>query len=171
MKTLFGVIRSVLFNFKQDSILNADSQDIWSIKQVDGQKILSVSINIIKLWNLRDIKNPRRFAGHNSNIYGLCVINSDHFASCSADRTIKIWNLTSGECTKTLVGHSEEIWNIKLLSNGLLISCSSDKTDNKCVKTLSGHAATVFCIEELKNNLIISGSEDGSIKIWNVETS
>ena len=42
MKTLFGVIRCVLFNFKQDSILNADSQDIWSIKQVDGQKILSV---------------------------------------------------------------------------------------------------------------------------------
>jgi len=139
------------------------------------------SDNSIKLWTLNRGLLENSLFEHSDSVLAVTDLNSNRFATGSADKTIKIWS-SSGDIKKnhliqTLFGHTSKVTSlVKLENNNLLASGSADFTiklwdlDNfTLIQNLTGHTDSVNCLINVGQGLA-SGSSDGFIKIWNIAT-
>ncbi len=137
---------------------------------------------IISLYTVSLMATLKVNSAHNKKIRAICFLQDGLLASGSEDYEIKIWRYTLSktlELITTLTEHNGSVNHLEVLSNGSLMSGSNDftlKIWNKindtsfvCVATLN-HSLQVTSFLTL-SNFIISGLVDGSIYIWNEESS
>jgi WD40 repeat protein len=74
--------------------------------------------------------NRRNFAlrGHEKGVVSLALIDREHLASGSLDKTIRIWNLNSQETIQVLTGHEGAVMGLAVISSRFLASASEDQT-------------------------------------------
>ncbi|MEH1859123.1 MAG: serine/threonine-protein kinase [Nostoc sp.] len=171
-----GYVRYGLFPTNPISLIASKDSDVFfkrtltghsgSVNSVvispDGNTLASGSgDNTIKLWNLATGKQIRtlpseRYAnrGHFNSVYSVAISpDGNTLASGSGDNTIKLWNLVTGEQIRTLSFRSPTLpgstKGTKLGGFGYRVNSVAISPDGKT---------------------IASDSEDGTIKLWNLET-
>lgn len=109
-------------------------------------------------------------------------------ATSSHDGLIRLWDASTSQCLKSLVDetHNPPVSHVKFSPNGkFVLSASLDSTirlwnyfanDLKPVKTYSGHTNAKYSISPLfhmwkTQPLVLSGSEDGTIWVWDVQST
>ena len=121
---------------------------------------------------------------HEESITNICLIDANHFVTCSRDKSIKIWYINIP--TYILIdqiknAHEDRILCIIYTKEKKLISSSSDKTikiwsyinknqylfQNIC--KIIADTNYVESLIELNNNIIVSGGSNG-LKFWDSKT-
>ncbi|CAF0883492.1 unnamed protein product [Brachionus calyciflorus] len=180
-KRTFGDIVSddPQFDYKIKHIVNShfDSDKVFCMANAYKNRVLCGNGKTIYLFDLMAKKSLKIFEGHSSNVFFLCILPNDIFASGSQDGIIKIWSIENGKCLRTFLGHRGEVLDLKLFSNGQLSSCSFDKTikfwdytTGQCLQTLNLQNVYSTTILEGENNTIISALSDYSITFRNKQT-
>lgn len=94
-------------------------------------------------------------------------IDSERYASGSADSTIKIWNSTNGNLIRTLTGHNLSVNCLEVLSPNRLVSGGADgtirfwdlTTYNLSHTIFSAHTGqAVLSLKRLNDKRLASGS-------------
>jgi WD40 repeat protein len=99
--------------------------------------------------------------GHLEAVNAVIFLDDNKIVSCSNDRTIKVWEISTGKLLRTL---GDQI--------------ASLATGNKYLSKLApqsslseiGHTSAVTCLARFGENHVISGSNDGTLRLWNIET-
>lgn len=125
----------------------------------------------------RPIAHLASFYGHGGPVWCSAVIDSNHFATGSYDKTVKVWNLDTWRCEITLRGHSE--WVSCLATSGANIVSGSwdaslkvwDLTSRLPTVTLStipGNA--IYCVG-VDNTRALTGCRFNTVDLWDLEHS
>ena len=145
--------------------------------------------NSVRLWSVDNGKclSMLKYPHGKSEVYSLCVINKNAFASAGRDQIIKIHCINDLNFINTqheLKGHNDTVYDIICFQRGgNICSCGNngeikiwdinDETHIKCVKDLQCdndnnniHNA-VYAVCELESGFISAGYCNGAIRIWN----
>lgn len=124
--------------------------------------------------SLLTVKEVGRKNYHENEVYFLCLLRKNKFASCSLDKSIIIYSLETYQCESVFFGHFWGVTSVSELSNGLIISSAYDNNikvwDNntyQCLSTLTNHNNYVHKVSQITKNRICSCSSDQTLKIWN----
>jgi WD40 repeat protein len=84
----------------------------------------------IRLWDLKEGKVVKRFAGHTRRVWKLTFAKDDQrFLSAAADKSIRLWDIAAGKEVHRFVGHTDEIRQAIFTPDGKhMVSASHDKT-------------------------------------------
>jgi len=86
--------------------------------------------NTLRLWDLDNGTELRRFEGHNGWVRTIAVVPDRRRAlSGSGDNTLRLWDLDNGTELRRFDGHDSRIRAIAVLPDGRrALSCSDDNT-------------------------------------------
>jgi len=104
---------------------------VGSFYAIDGRFLLIGNYHGLVLHlDISTAANRRNFAlqGHEKGVMSLALIDSEHLASGSLDKTIRIWNLNSQEPVQVLKGHEGAVIGLATISSRFLASASEDQT-------------------------------------------
>jgi hypothetical protein len=149
---------------------------IWAMSKISEGRIASGGRDkVIRIWNEHG-RVIKELKGHSKSVLGLTETNQLQLASVSRDRTLRLWEVNSGINIKKVNAHDAAILGVAKLFQKGLATCSADHTIKlwtdqlKLTNTLSGHSGWIWDIIALSNEKLVSVSEDGSTKIWDIET-
>lgn len=133
----------------------------------------------IKLWDLKKGDCLKELTGHQDTIWDLQAgFDGKYLFSASEDKSIKVWKTTDEKCKKTLTAHKSPVLSLCVLSDRKLMASGSkdgvlllwDLPDKKVKQELVAHSKAIRGIKFLRKDQIVSGSDDGSYKIWDINT-
>jgi WD40 repeat protein/serine/threonine protein kinase len=146
----------------------------------DGCYALSASGGrTLKLWDLETGECLRTFPEHNGGVDSVCMREPNVTSVCmsadgsyalsgSEDETLKLWNLETGECLRAFSGCTVKVSGY--YSSTRLVSCMN--ADGRLA--LSGSEDKTFNLLppmiDYGGKSLLSDSEDGTLKLWNLET-
>ncbi|ODQ68450.1 WD40 repeat-like protein [Nadsonia fulvescens var. elongata DSM 6958] len=151
----------------------------------DGTYAISASWDkTLRLWDLKTGNSTARFVGHTGDVLSVAFsADNRQIVSSGRDRAIKVWN-TLGECKFDLVakGHSDWVSAVKFnpgAESTQVISAGWDKLvkvwdveSSTLAADHIGHAGYVSDITiSPDGSLCASGGKDGSIILWDLNSS
>jgi len=96
----------------------------------EGPMLAGMAGNRAFVWNLNDIMNPRKFAGHRGNV-SCCLFTSGGggLVTGGNDKRVVLWDVETGKQTKSFTDHTGRILTLAASRDGkLLASAAGDKT-------------------------------------------
>jgi WD40 repeat protein len=147
----------------------------------DGKTILSCSTDsTIKQWDAASGELLSTLTDPSRSVNCLARISDNTFIAGTFDGNVRRWNLDT-QIFETFPNsiHNSGITGLAAHPDrGLALSAASNVIavinliDGHLIGTLSGHSQTVRSLEFMKDGRhAISSSEDGTIKIWDLQTS
>lgn len=145
----------------------------------DAQEMVSGSYDgSLKLWNLREGKEPITFKESNTKIL-CCAWSPDGklIASGSSDGQVLLWDVSSKNIVTSFIGTGAPVYCCSFSPDGkTIVSSSADNSlmlwdieSQAHIATLQGHTGYVLrCAFSPLGDCIASASFDGSIRIWPV---
>ncbi|KAH7309586.1 WD40-repeat-containing domain protein [Stachybotrys elegans] len=137
----------------------------------------------VRVW-MQDHASPQRLlVGHDTAISaiawhpnGLYVFS----ASDETDKSVRMWSVVTGQCVRVFTGHTDYISALECAPNGKILAsadCSGsiffwDLVKGTRIKRSRGHGkggiwSLSFSVE---SNILASGGQDGTVRIWDVES-
>src|SRR6185369_14275678 len=138
----------------------------------------------IKIWNVANGKLAKNLTGHQGAIRSLKFSGDNALlVSAAADKALRVWGVPAGKPLAQARSDSSinaVTWlddSVRIASGGadkqvLIWRFDAGKPELALVKELTGHEGPVTALDNISSAdaQIISGSEDGSVRLWNVET-
>ncbi|MCM1982017.1 WD40 domain-containing protein [Lyngbya confervoides] len=154
---------------------------VWAVVLSPDDQILASGHQDarITLWEVQSQTWLTTLEGHTSAVLALAVSPTGRqLVSGSGDGTAKIWSLKTGDCLQTLRGHRDTIWSVAYSRSGSLIATGGndgtlrlwDSGSGALLRTLYGHDSALWALVFRQNGQIISASQEGTIKVWDVDT-
>lgn len=109
----------------------APAGGVGALCTVDGRFLMVGSYGGLVLHlDISTVADRQNFhlPGHERGVVSLAMIDRDHLASGSLDKTVRIWNLRTRETVQVLRGHESEVNGLALISPRLLASAGQDQT-------------------------------------------
>jgi hypothetical protein len=146
----------------------------------DGRRALSGSDDgIIRLWEVPNGKELRRFKGHTDAVHCLAFSRDGRqFLSASQDRTIRRWDVATGKELGRFTGHTGGVRCVAFAPDGRrALSGGSDHSlrlwevaTGKEIRTLTPKAGTIHAIAFAPNGrLALCACEDKAVCLWDVD--
>ncbi|XP_072988874.1 protein TORMOZ EMBRYO DEFECTIVE [Typha latifolia] len=148
----------------------------------DGTFLACACDDLVKLVNSSDASVRASLEGDSEGITGLALSPDDRFLfSASHSRLIRVWDLSSLKCIRSWKGHDGPVMAMTCHSSGGLLAtagadkkvCVWDVDGGFCTHFFKGHkgvVTTVMFHSDPNRLLLFSGSDDGSIRVWNLES-
>ncbi|KAF9175043.1 hypothetical protein BGX20_008600 [Mortierella sp. AD010] len=156
-----------------------------------GDQIASVSYDrTVRFRNMADVSRSYTPQGHSSVVYTIAYSpKGNRVVSGSLDCTARLWDVETGQCIRTLEGHGEVVMSIAFSPDGDRFASGSldstmrmwDAESGNClciVKSswmpswIQGEIHGVNSVDySPKGDQVASGCGDGTVRLWNVETS
>jgi WD40 repeat protein len=110
--------RNLAIEFRQISdFLSRDVVDTVAVLP-DGFRAVPGSRNgIVRLWELRELREVRYFTGHKNSVIGVTVLPDGRVLSGSNDFTMRIWDLETGQELRCLKQQGRAIAAMALFPN------------------------------------------------------
>jgi WD40 repeat protein len=143
-----------------------------------GNKILSVSSDSIRIWELTREECILCLEGNFNP--GTVALGEDGTLVVGDDATLRVLDARTGECLRLLEGHQSGIAAVAMHPNGtLLVSGSYDKTlrawnprTGECLRVLEGLGGRIHRLALRADGIsLISGGRDGAVWVWDLENS
>ncbi len=134
-----------------------------------------------ELWNANTGERLQEFLGHSAKIRDVAFSADGRFiATGSEDNTVKLWDPEKGILLATLSGHADDVTALAISPDGSSVASGTGQDDivrirkvpaNLRLGILSGHSKPVGKVSfSPDSKALVSASEDGTAKLWNVET-
>lgn len=182
-KIIKSVINRFVIDFKLSKTVREHVNQINQIKIFPNGKIITGSAD-----KSCKIFEPKKFDLllsmndiHTQPVTGIAILDNNHFATSSKDKSIKFWYINNNEYNlleTILNAHMETLRSITYSKHGILMSCSNDhniklwkevsKNKHQCITVLSNNSWVEAVIELDNSNLVSGGS--GGIKLWKYPT-
>ncbi|KAJ4148354.1 hypothetical protein LMH87_002829 [Akanthomyces muscarius] len=137
----------------------------------------------LRLW-MQDHASPQRlFVGHDTSISALTWHPNGMYAFSASDETdksIRMWSVVTGACVRVFPGHTDYISALECAPNGKLLASADiagniffwDIAKGTRIKRSRGHGkggiwSLSFSVE---SNVLASGGQDGTVRLWDVES-
>lgn len=138
---------------------------------------------IVRLYDLTSSTLIKTFTGHGLGVSSVTFDPAGRMAvTASKDCSVRLWDLNSGLCIRTVYGHLGECTSVELSESGReMLTASKDNSsmlhDLRTLKPLQrfkgaqNTRANFVRASFAHNSLIASGSEDGTVLLWDQESS
>jgi COMPASS component SWD3 len=138
---------------------------------------------IVRLYDLTSSTLVKTFTGHGLGVSSVTFDPAGRMAvTASKDCSVRLWDLNSGLCIRTVYGHLGECTSVELSESGReMLTASKDNSsmlhDLRTLKPLQrfkgaqNTRANFVRASFAHNSLIASGSEDGTVLLWDQESS
>ncbi|EQL00767.1 WD40/YVTN repeat-like-containing domain protein [Ophiocordyceps sinensis CO18] len=138
---------------------------------------------VARVW-MQDHASPLRLlVGHDTAISALTWHPNGSYifsASDETDKTIRMWSVMTGQCVRVFSGHTDYISALECAPNGNILASADcagniffwDINRGTRIKRSRGHGrggiwSLSFSVE---STVLVSGGQDGTIRIWDVES-
>ncbi|KAM4064357.1 TFIID subunit NTD2 domain-containing protein [Hirsutella rhossiliensis] len=138
---------------------------------------------VARVW-MQDHASPQRLlVGHDTAISALTWHPNGSYvfsASDETDKSIRMWSVVTGQCVRVFSGHTDYISALECAPNGNILASADcagniffwDINKGTRIKRSRGHGrggiwSLSFSVE---STVLVSGGQDGTIRIWDVET-
>ena len=182
-KIVKSIIYRFQFDFKNTRTIREHVNQINQIKIFPNGKIITGSAD--KSCKIFEPKKYTLIVSmndiHTQPVTGIAILDNNHFATSSKDKSIKFWYINNNEYNlleTILNAHMETLRSITYSKHGILMSCSNDhniklwkevsKNKHQCITVLSNNSWVEAVIELDNSNLVSGGS--GGIKLWKYPT-
>ena len=182
-KIIKSIINRFVIDFKLSKTVREHVNQINQIKIFPNGRIITGSadksckifepIKYTLILSMNDI--------HTQPVTGIAILDNNHFATSSKDKSIKFWYLNNKQYNllETISNaHRETLRSITYSKHRILMSCSNDhniklwkevsKNKHQCITILSNNS-WVEAVLELDNSNLVSGGS-GGIKLWKYPT-
>jgi WD40 repeat protein len=144
---------------------------------LDGQQIVSVNQNRLKIWDLATGTEVVTLEGHSDKVNAAILTPDGHqIVSASEDTTLKVWNVGTWAEAYTLTGHTGPVKAVTVTSDGQwVVSASSDRTLRAWDLATGTEVGTLTkltgAIQELEatpkgRGILFTTCPDGGRKVW-----
>jgi len=142
----------------------------------DGQRIAAGSEDgMVILWTLGSQTPPRRLLAHKVPVNGTAFVGSgEKLLTSGRDGTIHLWDCATGAPKGTLQGRVPNIRTMTMSGSRVAIGGDQFKIrfGDGTFLSLIGHQAPITSIKfSPARQHVVSASEDGTIRIWALESS
>ena len=144
----------------------------------NGALISAGDDSAIRIWDGKTLKPAGSIAAHQSHIWSLAFNKDGLLASAGGDGSIVIWNLYAiSPVARALPPNSGRVEGLASCPGGVL--ASADGKHIRFTKLATGAAAApnldngrelLSRIAVSRNGVLAGGGEDGSIRLWNLQT-
>lgn len=166
---------------------NSHNGYVWKLIKVGKDDSLIASggrDTTINIFN-ESLQIQFKLEGHQKSVLGLSKMANNQMVSISRDRSIKIWDLETRECIFTKEqahNHTGLCVEADPFDSSIIASGSADCiiklwkfVDGKLElsKQFKGHNGWIWSLKWITiegERMLLSASEDGSIRVWNIET-
>jgi WD40 repeat protein len=169
--------RNLAIGFKQ--IVDLFSKDIIDTVAVlpDGFHALSGSRRgIVRLWELRELREVRYFTGHKNSVTGVAVLPDGRVLSGSNDFTMRVWDSETGQELTCLKEQGRAIAAMALLPNSRALTANDknlriwDLETGKELCSLEGHTGDITSVAVFSDGRrAISGGRDRTLRLWDLD--
>ncbi|NEQ12491.1 MAG: WD40 repeat domain-containing protein [Moorea sp. SIO3E2] len=160
---------------------HGDSVNSIAVTPDDTMVISGSSDHTVKVWDVNTGAEIRTLTGHTSPVNAVAVTpDGTRVISGASDNTVRVWNLATGKEILRFNGHSLPVVALAATPDGKkVVSASIAKLNSIKVwdletgqeeLILKGHRDIVRTVVITSDNRIISGSDNGTIKVWSLET-
>jgi hypothetical protein len=146
----------------------------------DGKTAVSGSQDkTLRLWNLADGKEVRRFEGHTDAVTCAAFTPDGCIVSGSRDRTVRLWDSAADKAAVVFKGHTDTVRCVACSPDGKrVVSGSMDGTlrmwdiaAGKEAITFPRQEGGVFCVTfSADGSRVASGGQDGNVCTWDANT-
>ncbi|MBX9258006.1 WD40 repeat domain-containing protein [Desmonostoc muscorum CCALA 125] len=150
----------------------------------DGKTIASGSWDkTIKLWNIESGES-QTLLGHTDKVWRVrySPMNGNMIASASTDKTVRLWNAKTGEFLGELQGNTDIVYDLSFSTDSKKIATVSldrtikiwdtnTKEELETLENLQGQNGS-YSVDFDPNGakLAVVGYQDGSVKVWDLNT-
>ena len=147
---------------------------------IGTQLVTGFSDGKLRIWNTDDGNLINTLGQHTSGISSIHYNPSGQYIlSTSYDKTAVLWDSTTGEARQSFAFHTAPVLDSTWFNDNTFITCSTDKLIHLCsigervpTRTFTGHTDEINSIQlNPSHNLLASGSDDGTIRIWNINST
>lgn len=129
----------------------------------------------IQIRDSNDYREIHLFNAHYSGIVAIeCTKDSKKILSSSQDKDLKIWDISTFECLNTYTFQDSIINCILNFKDVIVLGLQKSRIlfcdfDGNILDELNQHKRSIVSLFR-EGNVLISGSDDGTIKLWNIES-
>ena len=146
----------------------------------DSRVLVGASNNkTVNLWDAQTGEHQRTLVGHVDDVNAVAFsLDGRTVASGSEDTTVRLWNANTGDLKSTLHGHMYKVMSVAFSPDGKRLASASfrevriwDAATGEHQRTITWAAGWVHSIAFSRNGQTLAcGSQDGTVKLWNVNT-
>lgn len=136
-----------------------------------------------RVW-MQDHATPQRLlVGHDTSLSALAWHPNGMYvfsASDETDKSIRMWSVVTGACVRVFAGHNDHVTALECAPNGQIMASADvagniffwDLAKGSRIKRSRGHGkggiwSLSFSVE---SNVLASGGQDGTVRLWDVES-
>lgn len=149
---------------------------VWTLVELSDGRIASGGRDgSIRLWQGKG-RLSGTLIGHHQSVLGLAEVCPGVIASISRDRTLRYWDIAAERCIRTITAHAAAVLCVAAVSPRMIATGSADHTiglwteEGTLMRSLTGHDGWVWGLTPMGRDRLASASEDGSVRIWNLNS-
>lgn len=151
---------------------------IWNITSFNNYYITSGRDKKIKIWSRKGSKISE-LKGHDNSILKIIPFSKTQFISASRDKTINIWKEEPEYTFKLehkIKHHKATVLSLCKINSEYFLSADANGTLNQIdtkgnlIKSIQAHKEWIWDIQKIDKEHFVTICEDGSLKIWLLNT-
>ena len=161
------------------SFITPDNQVFSAIISPDGRYLLTVSVDIVQLWDVETGYELRRFGSGMEPIHAIFSPDGKYILTSGLSGIARLSDVETGQTIRDFIGHQAQVVSSDFSQDGrYAVTASLDKTailwdiqTGEAIRHFRGHTDQLRGVAFSPNDeLIVTVGLDLTVRLWNVGT-